>query len=242
MNISESVTSTDAKTWIIKLRHDVTFHDGKPLGPGNVVYSLMRHKGAKTVSKAKTLADQFSEIKATGPAEVTLTLDVANADLPVILATPQLVIVKEGTTDFSSAIGTGPYKLKSFKPGISTLGVRNDNYWKSGQPYLDQIEPVNISDNAARVNALLAGDAHLINSVDPRLTQRIGAAPGYAVKETMSGLYTDLSLTSCWWRRARRPTKPDASRCMAECRCCWPTMAAWAFRRSSVCSTPTTSD
>ena len=70
--------------------------------------------------------------------------------------------------------------------------MRNDNYWKAGQPYLDQIELVSISDNAARVNALLAGDVHLINSVDPRSTQRIASTPGYAVKETKSGLYTDL--------------------------------------------------
>ena len=192
MNIAESVSSSDAKTWIIKLRQGVTFHDGKPLTPADVAYSLLRHKNPQTASKVKTLADQFTDIKASGPNEVTMVLDVPNADLPAILATPQLVIVKDGTTNFGSAIGTGPYKLKSFKPGVSTVGVRNDNYWKSGQPYLDQIELVSISDNAARVNALLAGDVHLINSVDPRSTQRIAATPGYAVKETKSGLYTDL--------------------------------------------------
>ena len=192
MNIAESVSTSDAKTWIIKLRQGVTFHDGKPLAPADVVYSLLRHKNPQTASKVKTLADQFTDIKASGPSEVTMVLDVPNADLPAILATPQLVIVKDGTTNFSTAIGTGPYKVKSFKPGVSTVGVRNDNYWKAGQPYLDQIELVSISDGAARVNALLAGDVHLINSVDPRSTQRIASTPGYAVKETKSGLYTDL--------------------------------------------------
>ena len=192
MNIAESVSTSDAKTWIIKLRQGVTFHDGKPLAPADVVYSLLRHKNPQTASKVKTLADQFTDIKASGPNEVTMVLDVPNADLPAILATPQLVIVKDGTTNFSTAIGTGPYKVKSFKPGVSTVGVRNDNYWKAGQPYLDQIELVSISDSAARINALLAGDVHLINSVDPRSTQRIASTPGYAVKETKSGLYTDL--------------------------------------------------
>jgi len=192
MNIAESVSSTDAKTWIIKLRRGVTFHDGKPLVPADVVYSLMRHKNPQTASRVKTLADQFASVTASGPNEVTLTLQVPNADLPVILATPQLVIVKDGTTNFNSAIGTGPYKLKSFRPGAGTVGVRNDNYWKPGQPYLDQIELIGISDNAARVSALLAGDVHLINSVDPRATRRIAATPGYEIKETKSGLYTDL--------------------------------------------------
>ncbi|HMC47224.1 MAG TPA: ABC transporter substrate-binding protein, partial [Caballeronia sp.] len=105
MNIAESVSSFDAKTWIIKLRQGVTFHDGKPLAPADVVYSLLRHKNPQTASKVKTLADQFADIKASGPNEVTMVLDVPNADLPAILATPQLVIVKDGTTNFASAIG-----------------------------------------------------------------------------------------------------------------------------------------
>ncbi|HEY2605971.1 ABC transporter substrate-binding protein [Paraburkholderia sp. RL18-103-BIB-C] len=192
MNLAEALDTSDAKTWVIKLRKGVAFHDGKALAPADVVYSLMRHKNPATASKVKSLADQFTDVKATGPNEVTLTLESANADLPVILATPQFVIVKDGTTDFNAGIGTGPYKVKSFKPGVSTVGVRNDSYWKPGLPYLDQIELISISDNAARVNALLSGDVHLINSVDPRSTQRIASTPGYAVKETKSGLYSDL--------------------------------------------------
>jgi peptide/nickel transport system substrate-binding protein len=193
MNLAESIDSSDAKVWVIKLRKGVNFHDGKPLQPADVVYSLMRHKNPATASKVKTLADQFADAKQTGPNEVTLTLTSANADLPVILATPQLVIIKDGTTDFTTAVGTGPYKVKTFKPGVSTVGVRNDNFWKTGGgPYLDEIEVIGIGDDAARVNALLSGDVQLINSVDPRATQRISSTPGYQVTETKSGLYTDL--------------------------------------------------
>ncbi|MBN3791630.1 ABC transporter substrate-binding protein [Burkholderia sp. Ac-20353] len=192
MNLAESLQTTDAKTWVIKLRKGVTFHDGKAVAPQDVVFSLLRHKNAATASKVKTIADQFADAKVTGPNEVTLTLDSANADLPVILATPQLVIVKDSTTDFTTGIGSGPYKLKTFKPGVSTVGVRNDSYFKPGMPYLDEIELIGINDSAARLNALLSGDVHLINSVDPRATQRVASTPGYAIKETRSGLYTDL--------------------------------------------------
>lgn len=196
MNLAESLRTSDAKTWVIKLRKGVTFHDGKTVGPADVVFSLLRHKNAATASKVKTIADQFTDAKATGPDEVTLTLASANADLPVILATPQLVIVKDGTTDFTTGIGCGPYKLKAFKPGVSTVGVRNDSYFKPGMPYLDEIELIGISDSAARLNALLSGDVHLVNAVDPRSTQRVGSTPGYALKETKSGLYTDLIMRS----------------------------------------------
>ncbi|MEX3957510.1 ABC transporter substrate-binding protein [Trinickia sp. EG282A] len=193
MNLAEAIDTSDAKTWVIKLRKGVTFHDGKPLAPADVVYSLMRHKNAAVGSKVKTLADQFVDAKQTGPNEVTLTLVSPNADLPVILATPQFVIIKDGTTDFTTANGTGPYKVKSFKPGVSTIGVRNGSFWKTGGgPYLDQIELIGIGDGAARVNALLSGDVQLIAAVDPRSTQRIASTEGYEVKETKSGLYTDL--------------------------------------------------
>ncbi|MGF6530066.1 peptide/nickel transport system substrate-binding protein [Paraburkholderia sp. GAS206C] len=190
--LAESFTGSDAKVWTIKLRKGVTFHDGKALAPADVVYSLMRHKNPATASKVKSVADQFDEVKASGPDEVQITLTVPNADLPAILATPQLVIVKDGTTDFSTAVGTGPYKLKTFKPGVTTVGTRNDSYWRPGKPYLDEVELIGIGDDAARVNALLSGDVHLISAVDPRATQRVASTPGYAIKETKSGLYTDL--------------------------------------------------
>ncbi|TKC79270.1 ABC transporter substrate-binding protein [Trinickia terrae] len=190
--LADSFTSTDAKVWVIKLKKGVTFHDGKSLTPADVAYSLLRHKNPATASKLKSVADQFADIKATGPDEVTITLTAPNADLPAILATPQLVIVKDGTTDFTTAVGTGPYKVKTFKPGVTTIGVRNDSYWRPGKPYLDQIELIGIGDDAARVNALLSGDVQLISAVDPRATQRVNSTPGYAVQETKSGLYTDL--------------------------------------------------
>ena len=48
-----------ATVWTFKLRKGVKFHDGKPLTPADVVFSLMRHKDPATASKAKVLADQI---------------------------------------------------------------------------------------------------------------------------------------------------------------------------------------
>ena len=86
----------------------------------------------------------------------------------MILGTFHFQIVKEGTTDFNAGIGTGPYKLKEFKPGVRSMVVRNDAYWKPGKPYLDEIEFVGIGDESARVNALLSGGMDLVGSVNPR--------------------------------------------------------------------------
>ena len=168
MALAESVETKDAVVWVVKLSKGVQFHDGKSLAPADVVYSIMRHKDPATASKAKTLADQIKDVKATGPNEVTITLEGANADLPVILATSHFMILKDGTKDFRTAIGTGPFKVKEFSPGVRTVGVRNPNYWKTGLPHLDEIELVGIGDEPSRVNALLSGDVQLISSISSR--------------------------------------------------------------------------
>jgi peptide/nickel transport system substrate-binding protein len=201
--LAESFTSKDATTWVFTLRKGVAFHDGKAFTPADVVYSLMRHKDPATGSKAKVLADQIDSVKATGPNEVTIVLTSPNADLPVILGTFHFQIVKDGTKDFSAGIGTGPYKLKEFKPGVRSVVVRNEHYWKAGRPYLDEIEFVGIGDESARVNALLSGGMDLVGSVNPRSIARVAGTPGFAVFKTQSGQYSDLIM--------RKDTGPGAN-------------------------------
>ncbi|MFC5523327.1 ABC transporter substrate-binding protein [Polaromonas jejuensis] len=190
--LAEEFFTKDAITWVFKLRKGVQFHDGKPLTPADVVFSLMRHKDPATGSKAKVLADQMDDVKATGPNEVTIRLTAPNADLPVVLGTFHFHIVKDGTTDFTAGIGTGPYKIKEFKPGVRSISVRNEAYWKPGRPYLDEIEYVGIGDEGARVNAMLSGDLDLVAAVNPRSVQRVRDSAGHTIFETQAGLYTDL--------------------------------------------------
>lgn len=199
--LAESIETRDHMTWQIKLLKGVAFHDGSTLTAQDVVYSLMRHKDPAVGSKVKTIADQFELISPVSPTEVRIKLAGANIDLPAILADAHFLIVKDGTRDFRTANGCGPYKCKVFLPGVRTVGVRHDNYWRAGKPYVDEIELIGIPDEVSRVNALLSGDVQLISSVNPRSTRRIHASPGHDLLETKSGLYTDLIM-----RQDRMPT------------------------------------
>lgn len=181
-----------ARVWTFKLRRGVEFHDGKPLTAEDVVYSLSRHKDAAVASRARSLAMPMTEIVASAPDEVRITLDTPNADLPVVLGTFHFHIIKAGTTDFATAIGTGPYRCREFQPGVRSISQRNPNYWQEGKPYLDEVEFIGIADEQARVNALLSGDIQLCGGIDPRSVRRIQQTQGYAVFETKSGYYTDL--------------------------------------------------
>ncbi|MDI5936113.1 ABC transporter substrate-binding protein [Halomonas kalidii] len=192
MSLAESFDTDDAQSWVVKLRGDVVFHDGQPFTSADVVYSLNRHKDPQTASKAFSVAQQIEEVRAAGPHEVHIRLVSPNADLPAILATSHFLIVRDGTTDFSLANGTGPFECAEFLPGVRSVGVRNDSYWKPGQPYLDEIEFFAIPDEAARINALLAGDVDLINPVNPRSIPRILDSANASVMESPTGGYTNL--------------------------------------------------
>lgn len=190
--LAETLESSDQKLWRVKLNKGIVFHDGKPLTSADVVYSLSRHKLPATASKVKTIADQFVDVRADGDNEVLIELSGANADLPALLAQTHFLIIRDGTNQFHTANGTGPYRCSEFTPGERTIGIRNANYWKHGRPFLHQIEVIGIPDEVSRVNALLSGDVHLINAVNPHSARRIKDSAGHGVIATQSGLYTDL--------------------------------------------------
>ena len=194
MELAESFESKDAKIWTVKLRKGVTFHDGKELTADDVVFSLKRHLDPGVGSKVAKIAAQMTGFKAIDKSTVEITLADPNADLPTILALHHFMIVADGTTDFSKGNGTGAFVLKTFDPGNRSVVEKNKNYWKSGQPYLDSFEFFAISDDNARVNALLSGDIHYAASINPRSMKLIDGQSGFTLSKTTSGNYTNLNM------------------------------------------------
>ncbi len=188
--LAEAIETRDARVWTIRLRRGVRFHDGQPLTARDVVWSLGRHKDPGVGSKARVFADRFADIRALSSDTVRLTLDGPNADLPVILGIPQFQIVRDGTTRFGTANGTGPFRCAEFLPGVRSIAARNEDYWRV-PVRLGEVELFAIADDSARINALLSGDVDLINAINPRIVRQLDAA-GFSVMETRTGGYTDL--------------------------------------------------
>ena len=190
LSLAEAIETVDATNWTIKLRPGVLFHDGRPLTSADVVYSLRRHADPAVGSQGKAFAGQFAEVRAVGPDVVRIALTGPYADLPLLLATPYFLILRDGTTDFRTANGTGPFRCTEYQPGVRSIGTRFEEYWR-GPVKLGEVEMFSIADESARLNALLAGDVDLINGINPRITRQI-TAQGYQVFETKGGGYTDL--------------------------------------------------
>lgn len=182
----------DATEWTFRIRNDVEWHDGSKLTVDDVIYSMMRHVGEASTSNAKVLVGDVSEWKKVDDRTVKAVLKAPNAELPIILGTFHFKIIKEGTTDFSTAIGTGPYVLKEFTPGVRSIHHRNDNYWNEGGPYIEEIEAFAITDAVARVNALLGGDVQAIGNLDPKAVSQVEGSDTAEVFAVPSGAYMDI--------------------------------------------------
>jgi peptide/nickel transport system substrate-binding protein len=194
----EMLPNADATEWTFKLKRGVEFHDGKTLTADDVIYSMNRHLGENSPSRAKSLVANIERWEKINDHEVRAVLSSPNSDLPIVLGTFHFKILQAGTTDFSRPMGSGPFRVAEFTPGVRTRGTRFENYWGDG-PYLDEIENFGISDPVARVNALLSGDIDAAQTVPPTAMDRIASTPGKRIFSTESGAYVTIALRRDMW-------------------------------------------
>ena len=172
-------TSPDAKQWIFTLRKDIEFHNGKTLDANDVVVSLNHHVAEGTTSGAKPLIDPITDIKADGD-KVIVTLEAGNADFPFFVYDPFLQIMPanaDGTPDWQSGIGTGPYILDNWEPGVRGTLKKNPNYWNPDRGHFDNIEMLPITDINARTNALRSDVVDVIDRCDLKTVHLLARDP-----------------------------------------------------------------
>ena len=204
----EFSANSNATEWTFKLRKDVEWHDGSKFSADDVIYSMNRHYGEKSTSVAKPLVSVVNEWKKVDQYTVKAILDSPFADLATVLGEKQFKIIKNGTTDFQNPVGTGPYKLEEFKPGVRTIQVRNENYWREGGNF-DTIEIFAITDSVARVSALLSGDIDMMSDLNPKAIKQVEGA-GLQIKSEPSGAYQGM----CMLLNASPGNNPDFRRGM----------------------------
>lgn len=172
--LAESWELVDPTTWRVNLRQGVTFHDGSPFTAADVVYSMER--APNVPNSPASFAQGVADI-----AGMTIVDDhtiefTTNEPTPLFLESIGTIYIvskaaSEGreSADFNSgeaAIGTGPYKFVSWTPGESLVLERNADYWGE-KPAYERVEMRFISNDAARVAALLSGAVDLIDLVPP---------------------------------------------------------------------------
>jgi peptide/nickel transport system substrate-binding protein len=197
--LAEELSAKRADVWTIRVRDGIEFHNGKTLGADDVIYSLRRllDPKLKLFGGAALSSVDPKRLKKLDKRTVRLTLK--QKDVTILDALGQYVagIVPVGYSPGAIGkahpnVGTGPYKLQSFSPGQRSVHVRNPNYWRSGQPYFDQVVIIDFPDDTARVNALLGGQIDAMTDVPPAQVAVVNGHSGTKVLESPSAAWTPI--------------------------------------------------
>ena len=158
----------------------ITFHDGTPLKPSDVVYSVKRITNPDLGSPQLGQFNQITDAKAEGNV-VTLT---TNGAYPALLAqlvklsiVPEHIVEKVGAEAFNNApVGSGPYAFDDWSRGVSVTLSRNDSYWGDAGAFDNAIFRA-VPDAATRIADLQAGTADLVVSIDADAGAQLAGNP-----------------------------------------------------------------
>jgi peptide/nickel transport system substrate-binding protein len=194
--LAESVTQDQPDQWTIRVKQGITFHDGKTLSADDVIYSLQRMLDPKqglfgTGGLGSIDPNNISKLDSR---TVRLKLKQADSTIGEQMGQYYNGMVPVGYTRAGTQIGTGPFKVQSFSPGQQSVHVRNPNYWRSGQPYFDQVTIIDFPDPAAQVNALLAGQIDAITDIPFGQVSVVKAHSGLLVLESPGGGWLPLCM------------------------------------------------
>ena len=176
----------DERTWEFALRRGVTFQDGSPFTAADVVATLARvgaipgNPGPYTPNLRSIVRTEVVD-----PFTIRIHTDRANPTLPgqltnIFILPARLAAPHAEASSAAVAVGTGPYRVGSFRYGEAMTLQRNDGYW-GPRPAYAQVQVRVITNDAAREAALLSDDIDLMEDVPPDDVARLRANPALRV-------------------------------------------------------------
>lgn len=190
-------------TWVFTLRPDVRFHDGSPLTARDVKASLERLVNLKgpfaplwaALEAVEAPNERTVQIKTKTPLGTTL----ANLSLLSILPADQME--REGF--FGKPIGSGPFKVVSYRPDSELVLEAYDGYW--GTPAgVKTLRFRDIPEIAARVTALVTGEIDLTYGLPPDQLETLRGNQDLQITPVPSYRYYFI------WLNAKREPFTDA--------------------------------
>ena len=182
--------SSDFKTWDIKFRQGVLFHNGKEMTTEDIVPSLNRW--GKGISYGKLMYRNVDKVEAAGKYAIRITLKNPSGVLPAYMTQrmrcfiyPKEIIDGIGLKPVKQMIGTGPYQFVEHKPDRYVKVKRFDNYTARTDPrngyggkkvaYYDEIHFIPVPEPAQRINMVQAGEVDVTHELPTDAYDRIVA-------------------------------------------------------------------
>jgi peptide/nickel transport system substrate-binding protein len=181
--------------WTVELRRGVEFHNGKTLTADDVIYSFKRILNPATAAAGLPLISFIDPNGMTKLDDYTVrfTLQRPFVFFEDRVANQLIAIVPVGY-DPLKPVGTGPFRYGSFTPGRQSVFPRWQNYWQPGLPYVDEVTIIDLSDDTARVNALVSGAVDAIDSVPYASTPGVTSNSDLSLLVSKTGAFRNITM------------------------------------------------
>ena len=178
---ADSTVSDDGLTRTVSIRDGITFTDGTALDAAAVKANFEHLLDPKTASSTGYLAlGKIASMKAVDASTLELKLKTPDNSLLESFSMPWVAIEsptalkRTQEENCAAPVGTGPFKVQSWKKQDSVQMVRNADYVlpvagaaHAGPAYLDSITWRFIPEAATRYAALQAGEVDIIDNAQP---------------------------------------------------------------------------
>jgi microcin C transport system substrate-binding protein len=229
--LAEAASHPDDFTWVIyRLRQEARWHDGKPVTPEDVIFSIeVLKKYSPTYASYYRHVEKAERI---GERDIKFTFDApGNRELPTIVG--ELVVLPkhywEGSdsegrkrdisaTTLEPPLGSGPYRIKDFVAGRSVRLERVKDYWganlpvRVGQENFDEMRFEFFRDNLVALEAFKADQADWIAENSAKQWATAYEFPAVAEKRVIKEEFpiSDLGRMQAFAMNLRREQFKDA--------------------------------
>lgn len=204
-DLAQKWDMTDDKTHVFKLRDGVKFHNGDPCNADAVKWSLERVKDPAIKSPHAWKLEQLAGIDVIDPLTLRLRFKKPNAFLPVALTgstgragtiVSKRAVEQAGAGFGRAPVGTGPFKLASWKENDSIELVRNPDYFEAGLPYLDKVVIRLIKEPSAGVAAMMSGQVDGLSVCPFQFIPQLRKNPKLTVYGQVEGNYAFVGMNN----------------------------------------------
>lgn len=187
-HLAESATmAPDGRSWRLRLRDGVRFHDGEALDAGAVAWNVQRHLEPDPAGGSFSAwgliwgtPSKVTAVEAVDRRTVRFRLSEPVAPFLDNLALPYFGMVSPvaagrwGQDLFRHPVGSGPFRFVEWAPR-ERLVVEANPRWFGGRPSLERIVFRPVADALSRQVQLQAGALHLVTQVQLESVDRLRA-------------------------------------------------------------------
>ena len=212
-SLAESIETPDDRTYVFKLRPNVTFHDGTACDAAAVKWNFDWILDEANASPRRSELVDIQEVVVDDPLTVRIVLKTAFAPFLAIISDRAGYIVSPAARQQFGAdyqrnpVGTGPFRFVEWVADDHVTFQRFDGYREEGLPYLDEIRYRPIPDATVALTELKTHNIDFYFGIDPKDVEEVKSTSDLQYLEGLGVGYQGL-----WINTAQGPLANKALR------------------------------